>query len=56
MGGDGRDGVGDPTSSSDIASDLRYMLNNLQFNSGDVWYSRFVDRDRYCAGGAHGWE
>jgi hypothetical protein len=53
--GDGGDGVGDPTSSSDISSDLLYMLNNLQFNSGDVRCSSFVDRDRYWAGGAHGW-
>jgi hypothetical protein len=53
--GDGGDGVGDPTSSSDIPSDLLYMLNSLPFNSGDVRCSRFVDRDRYSAGGAHGW-
>jgi hypothetical protein len=49
------DGVGDPTSSSDIAKDLLYMLNNLPLNSDDVRYSRFVDTDRYLAGGAHGW-
>jgi len=28
------------------------MLNNFQLNSGDVRHSRYVDRDRYCAGGA----
>jgi hypothetical protein len=44
--GDGGDGVGEPASSSDIAVDLLYMLHNLQFNSGDVRYSCFVDRDR----------
>jgi hypothetical protein len=44
--GDGGDGVGDPTSSSDIASNLLYMLNNLPFNSGDLRYSRFADTDR----------
>jgi hypothetical protein len=44
---DSGDGVGDPPSSNDIASDLRCMQNNLLFNSDDVLYSRFVDRDRY---------
>jgi hypothetical protein len=53
--GDGGDGVRDSTSSSDIASDLLYMLDNLQFDSGDVRYSRFVDTDRYWAGCPHGW-
>ena len=53
--GDAGDGVGDSTSSSDIAKDLLYMLNNLPLNSDDVRYSRFVDTDRYLAGGAHRW-
>jgi hypothetical protein len=48
---DGGDGVGDRTSSNDIALNLLYMLNNLPFNSGDV---RFVGWDSYWAG-AHGW-
>jgi hypothetical protein len=52
---DGGDGVGDSTSSSDIASGLLYMLKNHQFNSGDVRYSRFVDTDMYWAGSAHRW-
>jgi hypothetical protein len=54
-GGDGRDGVGDPTSSRDIASDLLYMLKKVPCNSGVVRCSRYVDTDRYWAGGAHWW-
>jgi hypothetical protein len=52
--GDGGDGIGDPTSSSDITSELLYMLKKLTFNSGEVRYSRCVDGDRYWAG-AHWW-
>jgi hypothetical protein len=52
---DGGDGVRDSTSSSDIASDLLYRLDNHQFDSGDVRCSRFVDTDRYWAGSVHRW-
>jgi len=48
------DGVGVITASRDLPKDLLYMLNNFQLNSGDVRHSRFVDRDRYWAGSAHG--
>jgi len=53
--GDAGDGLGVTTASSYIAKDFLYMLNNFQLNSGDVRHSRYVDRDRYCAGGTPGW-
>jgi len=54
-GGDGGDGAGVTAASSYIAKDFLYMLNNFQLNSVDVRHSRYVDRDRYCAGGTPGW-
>jgi len=48
------DGVAVAAASRDLPKDLLYMLNNLQLNSGDIRHSRFVDRKRYWAGGAHG--
>jgi len=39
--GDAGDGAGVTTTSSDIAKDLLYMLNNFQLNSGDVQHLRF---------------
>ena len=52
-GGDAGDGVGVAgdgvavaAASRDLPKDLLYMLNNLQLNSGDIWHSHFVDRER----------
>ena len=60
-GGDASDGVGVAgdgvavaAASSNLPKDLLCMPNNFQLNSGDVRHSRFVDRDRYWAGSAHG--
>jgi len=48
------DGVAVAAASSNLPKDLLCMPNNFQLNSGDVRHSRFVDRDRYWAGSAHG--
>ena len=53
-GGDAGDDVGVAAASRDLPKDLLYVLNNLQLHSGDIRHSRFVDRRRYWAGGAHG--
>jgi hypothetical protein len=62
MGADARDGIGDAgdsdgdrTTSSDMATNVLYMLKKLAFHSGDVACLPSVDVDRYLAGCTHGW-
>jgi hypothetical protein len=45
--GDASDGVGDRTTSNDMARDVLYMQKNFHSNSSDVEYSPSVDRDGY---------